>query len=158
MENEEEYARLLDCCEATRKEWAKHWQCDEEVQDVEEKLWKNEELRSAEEALPRLKECHLEEVSRLKEAKTVDRHTYRAPHFPMDSCCTAVFFTCCQSVQSHIDFHALAWLESRNTLSPFRAKSFTLQNLTPHTGTPSSPFLNQSSSNLNNPAKINGTS
>ena len=36
----------------------------EEVQNVEEKPWKNEELRSAEEALPRLKECHLEEVSR----------------------------------------------------------------------------------------------
>ena len=91
MENEEEYARLLDCCETTRKEWAKHWQCDEEVQDVEEKPWKNEELRSAEEALPRLKECHLEEVSRLYKAKTVDRHTYRAPHFPMHSCCTGVF-------------------------------------------------------------------
>ena len=31
---------------------------------------KDEELRSAEEALPRLKECHLEEVSRLCKAKT----------------------------------------------------------------------------------------
>ena len=29
--NEEEDARLLDRCEAKRKEWAKHWQCDEEV-------------------------------------------------------------------------------------------------------------------------------
>ena len=28
-----------------RKECAKHWQCDEEVQNVEEKPWKNEELR-----------------------------------------------------------------------------------------------------------------
>ena len=35
-----------------------------------EKPWKNEELRSAEEALPRPKECLLEEVSRLYEAKT----------------------------------------------------------------------------------------
>ena len=41
----------------------KHWQCDAEVQIVEEKPWKNE-------ALPRLKECHLEEVSRLYKAKT----------------------------------------------------------------------------------------
>ena len=41
--NEEEDARLLDRCEARRKEWAKHWQCDEEVQTVEEKPWKNEE-------------------------------------------------------------------------------------------------------------------
>ena len=68
--NEEEDARLLDRCEAKRKEWAKHWQCDEEVQKVEEKLWKNEELRKLEEALPRLKECHLEKVSRLYKAKT----------------------------------------------------------------------------------------
>ena len=37
---------------------------------AEEKPWKDEELRSAGEALPRLKECHLEEVSRLYEAKT----------------------------------------------------------------------------------------
>ena len=35
---------------------AKHWQRDEEVQNVEEKTWKNEDLRNAEEALPRLKE------------------------------------------------------------------------------------------------------
>ena len=39
---EEECARLLDRCEAKRKEWAKHWLCDEEVQNVEEKPWKNE--------------------------------------------------------------------------------------------------------------------
>ena len=31
-------------------------------------------------------------------------HTYRAPHFLMHICCTDLFFfTCCQSVQSHID-------------------------------------------------------
>ena len=41
-----------------------------EVQNVKEKPWKNEDLRSAEEALPRVKECHLEEVSRLCKAKT----------------------------------------------------------------------------------------
>ena len=35
--SEEEDARLLDRCEAKRKEWAQHWQCDEEVQNVEEK-------------------------------------------------------------------------------------------------------------------------
>ena len=32
----EEYARLLDRCEAKRKEWAKHWQCDENVQILKE--------------------------------------------------------------------------------------------------------------------------
>ena len=42
---EEEDARLLDRCEAKRKEWAKHWQCDESVQNVEDKPWKNEELK-----------------------------------------------------------------------------------------------------------------
>ena len=68
--NEQEDARLLDRCEAKRKEWAKRWQCDEEVQNLEDKPWRNEELRSAEEALPRQKECHLDEVSRLYKAKT----------------------------------------------------------------------------------------
>ena len=28
--NDEEDAKLLDRCEAERKEWATHWQCDEE--------------------------------------------------------------------------------------------------------------------------------
>ena len=37
---------------------------------MEGKQWKNEELRSAEEAQLRLKECHLEEVSRLYKAPT----------------------------------------------------------------------------------------
>ena len=61
---------MLDRCEAKRKEWARLWQCDEEVQNVEGKQWKNEELRSAEEAQLRVKECHLEEVSRLYKAPT----------------------------------------------------------------------------------------
>ena len=56
----------------------------------------------------------------------------------------------CQSVQSHIDLHAPAWLKSRSTLSAFRpqtftphprrAMSYTLRNLSPRTGTPSPPF------------------
>ena len=32
--NEEEDGRLLDRCEAKRKEWATHWQCAEEVQKM----------------------------------------------------------------------------------------------------------------------------
>ena len=68
--NEEEDARLLDRCEAKRKEWAKHWQCDEEAKNVEGKPCQNEELKSLEEALPRLTESHLEEVSRLHTATT----------------------------------------------------------------------------------------
>ena len=33
-------ARLLDRYEAKRKEWTKHWQCDESVQNMEDKPWK----------------------------------------------------------------------------------------------------------------------
>ena len=51
LEKEEEDARLLDRCEAKVKEWATHWQCDEDVQNLEDKPWKNEELRKWEEAL-----------------------------------------------------------------------------------------------------------
>ena len=40
LKKEEEDARLLDRCEAKRKEWAKHWQCDESVQKEEDKPWK----------------------------------------------------------------------------------------------------------------------
>ena len=36
----EEDVRLLDRCEAKRKEWANHWQCEESVQNMEDKLWK----------------------------------------------------------------------------------------------------------------------
>ena len=32
----------MDRCEAKRKEWANHWQCDEEVQNLEDKPWKHE--------------------------------------------------------------------------------------------------------------------
>ena len=35
-----ENVRLLDRFEAKRKEWAKHWQCNEEVQNWEDKQWK----------------------------------------------------------------------------------------------------------------------
>ena len=45
LKKEEEDVRLLDRCEAKKKEWAKHWQCGEDVQHVKEKHWKNEELR-----------------------------------------------------------------------------------------------------------------
>ena len=61
---------MLDCCEAKRKEWSIHWQCDEEVQNTKDKPWRNEELRRCEEALPRLKEGDLESASRMYKAKT----------------------------------------------------------------------------------------
>ena len=56
LKREEEDSRLLDRCEAKWKEWAKHRQCEESVQTLEDKPWENEELKKLEEALPRLKE------------------------------------------------------------------------------------------------------
>ena len=41
LKKDEEDVRLLDRCEAKRKEWAKHWQCDESVENLEDKSWKN---------------------------------------------------------------------------------------------------------------------
>ena len=40
LKKEEEDARLLDRCEAKRKEWAKRWQCDENIQHLEKSLGK----------------------------------------------------------------------------------------------------------------------
>ena len=37
LKKEEEDARFRDRCEAKMKEWAKRWQCGEDVQNVEEK-------------------------------------------------------------------------------------------------------------------------
>ena len=34
-----------DRCEAKRKEWATHWQCDEEIQQMQNKPWRNEEFK-----------------------------------------------------------------------------------------------------------------
>ena len=70
LKKEEEEARLLDRCEAKRKDWAQHWQCDESVKNMEDTPWKTKELKKLEEALPRLKECELEKVSRVHKAKT----------------------------------------------------------------------------------------
>ena len=60
----------LDRCEAKRTEWAKRWQCDEDVHTSEDKPWKHEEGKIWEEAVPRLKECGLEKESKLCKAKT----------------------------------------------------------------------------------------
>ena len=54
LEKEEEDARELDRCEAMRKEWSTCWQCDEDVQNTQDKPWRKEELRRCEEARPRL--------------------------------------------------------------------------------------------------------
>ena len=60
LEVSEQDATPLRRCEEERKEWTKHWQCDFEVEGAENKPWWNEELRSLEEGLPRLKKENLE--------------------------------------------------------------------------------------------------
>ena len=50
-------------CKEKRKEWAEHWQCNMEVQDLKDKPWRNEEPRNLEEVLPRLKEGSLDKNS-----------------------------------------------------------------------------------------------
>ena len=80
----EEDARLLDRCEAKRKEWAKHWHCDEEIQNVQNKPWRNEELKECDKALPRMKEDDLEKASRLYKAKTRVGSNGFHPKVPLD--------------------------------------------------------------------------
>ena len=60
----EEHAMPVRRCEEKRKEWAKHWQCDSEAQGVEDKSWRNEDLRSSEEGLPRLNEENFANAAR----------------------------------------------------------------------------------------------
>ena len=76
--------REISFCEAKRKEWAKHWQCDEEIQKMQNKPWRNEELKECEEALPRLKEGDLYKTSRLYKAKTGVGHDGFHPKVPLD--------------------------------------------------------------------------
>ena len=69
MKKEEEDVRLLDRCDGKRKECRKYWQCDESVQNMEDKPWTDEELKKLEEALPRLKGSEGDQ-SRFYKAKT----------------------------------------------------------------------------------------
>ena len=50
-------------CEAKRKEWTKHGQCDER------QVWENEELRKLEEALPREKRVSIGESVENEQSK-----------------------------------------------------------------------------------------
>ena len=70
LKEEEQDAKLSDRCEAKRKEWAKHWQCDEEILNMKNKSWRNDSLKEGDEALPRWKEGDLDKASRLYKAKT----------------------------------------------------------------------------------------
>ena len=84
LEKEEEDARLLDRVEAKRKEWSKHWQCNEKIQKIQDKSWRNEELKKCEKALPRLKEGDLEKALRFYKAKTGGGCDGFHPKVPLD--------------------------------------------------------------------------
>ena len=45
LKKEEEDVRLLDRCEAKRKNGQSIWKCNESVQNLEDKLWKNEKSK-----------------------------------------------------------------------------------------------------------------
>ena len=65
MKKEEKDARLLDRCGAKRTEWAKHWQCDGSIQNLEGNPWKNEELSvGTEQDLERLRWVSPQEVEK----------------------------------------------------------------------------------------------
>ena len=53
---------MRNCWNVAKQEeqWSQHWQCNEEIQNTQNKPWRNEELKECEEALPRLKEGDLE--------------------------------------------------------------------------------------------------
>ena len=100
---------------------------------------------------------------------SVDRHTYRVPHFLMHSCCTDVSLLVVR-VYSHTltsmhlhgsshDAHCLRFAQKHSHLILVAQCRTPCRTLTPRTGTPSSPFPESVfNSILNKPAKINGHS
>ena len=84
LDKVEEDAKLLERCEAKRKEWSKHWQCNEEIQNMQDKPWRNEELKECEEASSRLKVGDLDKASRLYKAKTGVGCDEFHPKVPLD--------------------------------------------------------------------------
>ena len=64
LEELEEGLEPMRWCEEKEREWARHWHCESEAQAMEEKLWRNEELRSFEEGLQKLKEESFQEKVR----------------------------------------------------------------------------------------------
>ena len=75
---------MLERCEAKRKEWSKHWQCNEEIQNMQNKPWRNEELKECEEALPWLTEGDLKRHQDCTRQKKVGCDGFH-PKFPLDS-------------------------------------------------------------------------
>ena len=83
LKEEEEDAKSSDRCEEKRREWAKHWQCDTEAQDLKDKQWRNEELKNLED-MPRLHVSDLEKAARSYKAKTGVGCDGFHPNVPLD--------------------------------------------------------------------------
>ena len=62
--------RMLNPLEELEEECAKHWECNSEVQSMEDKPWRNEELRSVKDWQPRLEKESLEKTARSYNAAT----------------------------------------------------------------------------------------
>ena len=67
---DEEDAKSIARCEEQMQDWAKHCQCREEVQDAEDKPWRNEELKKLEKDMPRLLEKELGNAAKTHKEKT----------------------------------------------------------------------------------------
>ena len=73
-------------------------------------------------------------------------HLYRAPHFLMHSCCAVSFVVllseCSTLISMHLHGSRLKhiFVSHLKTLHTHRAMFYTVQTLTPRSGTPSSPF------------------
>ena len=61
---------LWPCVKRRGQKRAQHWQHNTDVQDLKDKPWRNEELKSLDEGMTRLKEGDLEKVARNYKAST----------------------------------------------------------------------------------------
>ena len=70
---------MLDRCEAKSKEWAKHWQCDESVQNLEDKPWKNEELKQIRGSLAQAERVRMEKSFEIVQGENRSRMRWPSP-------------------------------------------------------------------------------
>ena len=70
LEEEQEDTKPLARWEEKRKEWAKHWQCGTEMQDLKDKPWRNVDLKQLEEDMPRIMEKEFQKAAGSYKAKT----------------------------------------------------------------------------------------
>ena len=81
---EEVDAKPLARCEEKRKEWAKHCQSDTMGQDLQDKSWRNGELKTLDGDMPRLLEKELQMAAESCKAKTGEGCDFFHPMVPLD--------------------------------------------------------------------------